>query len=342
MATSVDAANWAQEIQKAKPSGCLVVFYATWHAPSVQLTTVADGIATQFKHIAVLKVDVDKNRALCDKVDGVEAVPKAVFLQPNGTVVDSVDGADPPKVFAMVTRHAATKFSVEEVSATPTQDAPTQSDLDTRLKELINFSPVMVFMKGAKQNPFCKFSKVAVAILNEYNIDYATFDIFQDNEVREGLKKFSNWPTYPQLYVNGELLGGVDILKEMHEDGSLKDALPQKAVSESQAATENKGSALEDRLKALITKEPIMLFMKGSPDAPQCGFSSSIVGILNKVGVAYGKFDILQDEEVRQGLKTFSNWPTFPQLYANGQLVGGVDIVKELYESDELLQELEN
>lgn len=73
----------------------------------------------------------------------------------------------------------------------------------------------MLFMKGNPTDPKCGFSRQIVALLNEDKIQYGTFDILNDNEVRQGLKQFSNWPTYPQLYVNGSLIGGLDILKEM-------------------------------------------------------------------------------------------------------------------------------
>ncbi|XP_046565593.1 glutaredoxin 3-like [Haliotis rubra] len=81
-------------------------------------------------------------------------------------------------------------------------------------------------------------------------------------------------------------------------------------------------------LKQLVSKAPVMLFMKGHPDAPRCGFSKKTVAILGETGVKYDTFDILSDDEVRQGLKTFSNWPTYPQLYVKGELVGGLDIIK--------------
>jgi Grx4 family monothiol glutaredoxin len=87
--------------------------------------------------------------------------------------------------------------------------------LKYRLKKLINASPVMLFMKGCPTEPKCGFSRQIIALLNEEKIQYGTFDILNDNEVRQGLKTFSNWPTYPQLYVNGTLIGGLDILKEM-------------------------------------------------------------------------------------------------------------------------------
>jgi len=86
----------------------------------------------------------------------------------------------------------------------------------------------------------------------------------------------------------------------------------------------------------LINQAPVMLFMKGVPSQPKCGFSKKIVAILDEEKIKFDSFDILTDEDVRQGLKTFSNWPTFPQLYVKGELIGGLDIVQELKESGEL------
>lgn len=79
-----------------------------------------------------------------------------------------------------------------------------------------------------------------------------------------------------------------------------------------------------------------MLFMKGSPQAPRCKFSRAMVDLLAGAGAQYGSFDILSDQGVRQGLKKFSNWPTYPQLYVGGKLLGGLDVVKELQEEGEL------
>ncbi|KAK4911541.1 glutaredoxin [Elasticomyces elasticus] len=91
---------------------------------------------------------------------------------------------------------------------------------------------------------------------------------------------------------------------------------------------------LNERLASLVKAAPVMLFMKGTPSAPQCGFSRQLVSMLRDNGVKYGFFNILADDEVRQGLKEYSDWPTFPQLYAKGELVGGLDIVKEELETD--------
>ena len=91
-------------------------------------------------------------------------------------------------------------------------------------------------------------------------------------------------------------------------------------------------SRIEEQLKS----HDILLYMKGTPDFPQCGFSGQTVAALNAVGKPYAFVNIFEDEEIRQGLKEYSNWPTFPQLYVKGELVGGSDIVVEMYQSGEL------
>ena len=95
------------------------------------------------------------------------------------------------------------------------------------------------------------------------------------------------------------------------------------------------------RIADMVAKSDVLLFMKGSPLFPQCGFSSRAVAILNHLGAEFDSVDVLQDQGVRQGIKAFSDWPTIPQLYVKGEFVGGSDIMMEMYESGELGQLLE-
>jgi len=96
--------------------------------------------------------------------------------------------------------------------------------------------------------------------------------------------------------------------------------------------------ALRQRIDSIVRSDRVMLFMKGSPDAPQCGFSAQVVSILGRLLPSYGSFDVLSDRAVREGIKEYSSWPTIPQLYVDGEFQGGCDIVKELYASGELQQ----
>lgn len=95
-------------------------------------------------------------------------------------------------------------------------------------------------------------------------------------------------------------------------------------------------SATTERIKQEVTGNEVMLFMKGTPVFPQCGFSAAVVQILNHMGVKFNSSDVLTDPEIRQGVKDFSNWPTVPQLYVKGEFVGGCDILREMFETGEL------
>jgi monothiol glutaredoxin len=96
------------------------------------------------------------------------------------------------------------------------------SDIRTRIEDLIKSHKVMLFMKGTKQFPACGFSNTVVQILKKEGATFETFNILADAEIRQGLKEYSSWPTYPQLYIDGKFVGGCDIVTEMHQAGELK------------------------------------------------------------------------------------------------------------------------
>jgi monothiol glutaredoxin len=98
-------------------------------------------------------------------------------------------------------------------------------------------------------------------------------------------------------------------------------------------------SDINDRIKEQVTQNRVVLYMKGSPQFPQCGFSATVAEVLKRCGVTdYASFNVLQDDALRQGIKDYSNWPTIPQLYVDGEFVGGCDIIREMYQSGELQQ----
>ncbi|MEO1020498.1 MAG: Grx4 family monothiol glutaredoxin [Pseudomonadota bacterium] len=94
--------------------------------------------------------------------------------------------------------------------------------------------------------------------------------------------------------------------------------------------------ATQDRIKQQVEQDDVVLYMKGTPVFPQCGFSSVAVQVLSRLGVQFQSYNVFDDEDVRQGIKTYSDWPTIPQLYVKGEFVGGCDIIREMYESGEL------
>ena len=126
---------------------------------------------------------------------------------------------------------------------------------------------------------------------------------------------------------NGDNSGTKDLSSYAPGSSDPKTA-PEYSSGENNEATKEE---LNERLGELVKAAPVMLFMKGTPSAPQCGFSRQTVSLLREKGIRYGFFNILADDEVRQGLKEYSDWPTFPQVYVGGELIGGLDIVSLVF-----------
>jgi len=265
--------------------------------------------------------------------ENVSAVPFFVFVR-DGKRVDAVEGADAAAVTNKTRQYfptATTANVATAVTAAPVK-ATSGEALRARLKSLIESQPVVLFMKGHPDEPKCGFSRRVVEALSSAGVKFGSFNILADDDVRQGLKEYSNWPTYPQLYVDGEFVGGCDIVLEMAEAGELADAC---------AAGDGKvKNAINERIKGMLAAQDVILFMKGTRSAPRCGFSAKVVKALDDVGVEYSTFDILSDEPIRQGLKEYSNWPTYPQLYYKSELIGGCDIILELAQAGELAGEL--
>ncbi|XP_032219025.1 glutaredoxin-3 isoform X3 [Nematostella vectensis] len=198
----------------------VVHFFAPWAPHCNQMNDVLEELAKENPHVNFIKVEAEKLPEVSYK-NNINAVPTLLLFK-NQKVVDRIDGANAPELTKKVEHHASIILPPEPCEQPETQD------LTSRLKKLVNSSPCMLFMKGTPQEPKCGFSRQVVGILAGVGAQYSTFDILKDEEVRQGLKKYSDWPTYPQLYINGELVGGLDIIKELATSGELASMLPPK------------------------------------------------------------------------------------------------------------------
>jgi len=311
----------------------VLFFWADWHDPCKQIAEVISELANDHHQLQFFSIDAEEHQSISTSFN-VEAVP-TIILAKNQKESRRLEAENVPNTVSAIEQfanHSKTAISLKpNVNAKDTKDDGKESidALNARITKIIAAAPIMLFMKGTPEDPKCKFSRATIDILKKQNVTkFGYFNILNDPAVRAQIKVYSNWKTFPQLYVHSKLIGGLDVIKELIEDDEFDDILPKE--------TKQAKETLHDRLTRLVNKEKVMLFMKGTPEAPQCGFSNQIVQILRQQDVVgYGHFNILDDQEVRQGLKTFSNWPTFPQLYVKGQLVGGLDVVKELIEDDE-------
>ncbi|KAI8148091.1 thioredoxin-like protein [Fennellomyces sp. T-0311] len=181
------------------------------------MNDVVTELAGKFASLQFVKIEAENFPDISEEFE-IAAVPTFAILK-GGKTVERIEGAKAAELTNAVAKHAkgvsASNKSLAENDVKPAKD------LNTRLKSLIESAPVMVFIKGTPQQPRCGFTRQLIDILGEQKIKYSSFNILVDEDVRQGLKAYSNWPTYPQMYVNGELIGGLDIVKELVSSGEL-------------------------------------------------------------------------------------------------------------------------
>lgn len=260
-------------------------------------------------------------------LQNVNSAPTVLFYY-RGKLIDRVNGFNQSELLKKVQYHTNKAGTTAPDDGKPKVD----SNVERKIKQLLK-SPIILFMKGTPTEPQCGFSRQACHLLDERKIKYDSFDVLSDQNLREQLKIYSSWNTYPQLYVNGELVGGLDIMKQMIETGEFDSTFEH--------VKEKKERDMNKYLESLINQAPLMLFTTGSPEAPHCKFTKELFNLLNSLNIKdYKVFDIMQDEEVQEKLKEYSSWPTYPQIYVNGQLIGGLDILKQLHQEGTLVQTL--
>ncbi|KAF8984496.1 Glutaredoxin 3 [Entomortierella lignicola] len=306
-------------------------FWASWAPPCAQMNDVFEELAAKNSAIRFIKIEAEKFPDISEQYE-IAAVPSFVIVK-EGKVVDRVEGANAPELSKTIAKYSKSFTTLPTQSAvgngtSPSVAAPptlSPEEMNARLKELTSSSSVMIFIKGTPTAPRCQFSRQLLEILTAQNIRFSSFNILADEEVRQAMKTFSDWPTFPQVYVKGEFVGGLDIVKEMVATGEFQQLVPAE-------------KDLKTRMDELIRKAPLMIFIKGSPETPRCGFSKKLVALLADQGVTYDSFDILEDDDIRQGLKTHVDWPTFPMVFFKGELLGGLDIITEMVENGEFSQ----
>ncbi|KAJ8144506.1 hypothetical protein OY671_002376 [Metschnikowia pulcherrima] len=200
-------------------------FHTPWAAPCQTMNSVMKTLAQANPEVTFLSINADDQSDISELFE-VSAVPY-IILTRNQTILKELSGADPKEFIAALKQFGGAASAAKPTENAPVANAPapqkekeeqSPEELQERLKKLTSAAPVMLFMKGAPSAPQCGFSRQIVAILRENQVRFGFFDILKDDAVRQGLKAFSDWPTFPQLYINGEFQGGLDIIKESLEE----------------------------------------------------------------------------------------------------------------------------
>ncbi|TRM62606.1 thioredoxin-like protein [Schizophyllum amplum] len=211
----------------------LINFWAPWAEPCKQMNEVVRELAKKYAQVQFLEVEAESQADIAESFD-VEAVPTFIILKGHA-LLDRISGADAPKLAASVAKHTsqpsvAPQSQTSQAPARPSADVPMDESpdaLNERMRALMTQDKVVLFMKGDRDTPRCGFSRKMINLLNDHKLQYATFDILEDEAVRQGLKELNDWPTFPQLIVNGEFVGGLDIVKEMVDNGEFSDIVAQ-------------------------------------------------------------------------------------------------------------------
>ncbi|RKP06068.1 putative thioredoxin [Thamnocephalis sphaerospora] len=237
--TEITSEEQLRDLLTSRSAGVSVLnFWASWVDQCAQMNQVFAELSDRYP-LQFIQVEAEKFPDVSMGFE-IEAAPTFVFVR-NGKPVRRVDGAHAAELTAAVEQHstaapASASRSAASASSADTPRAPlapppqrSEEELNAYLSQLTHRAPVVIFIKGSPDVPRCGFSKQLINLLNGAEIEYDYFDILGDEQVRQGLKKFSDWPTYPQLYIGGELQGGLDIVKELHANGELKELVAASA-----------------------------------------------------------------------------------------------------------------
>lgn len=207
------------ELTRSDPDKLIALYFHTpWAQPCQTMNSVFKTLAQANPAVLFISINADDHAEISELFE-VSAVPYFILIK-NSTIIKELSGADPKEFIAALNelagKPAAAVPEVAQEPAVETKESP--EALTERLTKLTSAAPVMLFMKGSPSSPQCGFSRQLVAILREHQVKFGFFDILKDDTVRQGLKTFSDWPTFPQLYINGEFQGGLDIIKESIEE----------------------------------------------------------------------------------------------------------------------------
>ncbi|KAF8322617.1 glutaredoxin [Clavulina sp. PMI_390] len=221
------------ELSKDLNKVSLLSFWASWAEPCKTMNQVVKELATKYSEILVLSIEAEGQSEIAESFD-IESVPTFVILRGH-TLLQRIVGADAAALTRAVETHG--RAGPKALSTTTQAPAPapssisekapaveTPEELTERLTRLMNKDKRVLFMKGTPDAPECGFSRQFVALLRERNVAFSYFNIYTDESVRQGLKVVNKWPTFPQFIVNGEFIGGLDVIKELIANDEFEEA----------------------------------------------------------------------------------------------------------------------
>ena len=189
----------------------LLNFHANWNNSSQLLTneiipnlfnsTIKND--DQVNKLYLLNINIDDDLDLA-QLFNIESIPTIIFIY-SDQILEIIQGINPPALLLATNKYINMDLSNNLIKSNNTTTNDNKENLMERIEKLVKKSPIMIFIKGTPQQPRCKFSKTLINELLKFDINYSSFNILEDDDIRQGLKEYSNWPTFPQIYINGEI-----------------------------------------------------------------------------------------------------------------------------------------
>ena len=294
------------------------LFYSDQYPDSEALIKSLEGIASFYEQPVYTLINVEKNPDLL-KQFAVQKVPTIVLSDSNKQIIkeispDSINDLiieldDILKVFEA-------NFENERIR------------MFSQIEKILNIHPVMIFIKGTPENPKCGFSSSLLEILKKYELNFGYFNILENENVRNWIRHYSKWNTYPQLYFNQKLVGGIDKVKELIAQNKFEELIPVEAMK-------SDTNLKLERLLALF-KEKVLIFFEGTPYSAD--ENKKLSNLIKESGVKFNFFNLNDDNDFKFFFLQKFSIKELPIIFINGSLIGGTKEITEIIKTKKILE----
>lgn len=263
-----------------------------------------------YKHLAFAWIDCDKFEGF-DKYE-VDTAPTVLIFHPQKSEIDRLVNPSPEQLNEAVDKENDYYKNVIEIDE--------KERVFQNIEVIIGSAPIVAFIKGTPTEPKCKFTRRLLAHTNKYEVVFKSFNILEDQSIRQWLKVYSNWPTFPQVFINKKFIGGIDIIDELVEEGEFLDMIPK----------ECKKLPPVERFDQIIATSDVVVLIKGSVDSPIGDESQSLINTINENSIKYVAvdYDMLEDE-VKEHIEANYSVKEPPFIFVKNEPFGNEETLLE-------------
>ena len=292
----------------------ILLMWASWDSHSQNLLSMLQEMPSVYKNVQVAYVDCDEAEDLVDELN-VDTVQTVVVLHPIGSEARSTEKIEG------IRAETLTELVEKENKAYDGWYELEKKKAFRDIEAHIATYPFFIFIKGSKEEPKCKFTRRLVEMLRKPGYDYRTFNILADQRIRQWLKVYSNWPTFPQMYIDQKFVGGIDVVTELVEGDEFDEMVPESC----------KPLPPKEKLAKMLKQSKLVLLLNGTVENPKDDASKALIEKINTLNCEYSIVDVTSDPEFVTHL---AKGQQVPYVYMDGVPACGIDGVDQLAMQD--------